>query len=119
VGAASLLILGACSASACPTDVESLNEPALHERIGSDFVAGTAIVHRYVDSPDPAYRGYDIGITSRIAGLAEHDQVMFVAAETPMPNIELGSEVLVIGRRGSTVAGIESAGCPVLVPMGP
>lgn len=132
VAAVAMLLVSGCSTavlqpsggpaigSDCPRGLEDLHDPALRQRIGSDFVAGTAIVHRYVDSPDPAYRGYDISITSRIAGLAEAEQVMFVAALSPLPNIELGAEVLVVGRRGPRVAEIQSgAGCPVFLPSGP
>jgi hypothetical protein len=113
-------LMGAgCETTAeCPRDLEHLQDPALPARIGSGFVAGTAIVNRYVDSPDTQYRGYDLEITSRVAGLAQADQVMFAMAQTPIPGIEPGDEVLVVGRRGPRVAEIQSAGCPVLAPVG-
>jgi hypothetical protein len=64
----------------------------------SDFVAGTGIVQRYVDSPDAQYRGYDLEITSRVARLAQADQIMFAVAQTPIPGVEPGDEVLVVDR---------------------
>jgi len=108
---------GCETGAGCPRDVEQLQDPALRASIGGSFVAGTAIVNRYVDSPDVQYRGYDLEITSRVAGLAEADQVMFAMAEAPIPGIEPGDEVLVVGRRGPRVAEIQSAGCPVLAPV--
>lgn len=117
--AAGLLVQSGCSSAACPSKAEDLRDAALRERIGADFAAGTAVVHRYVDSPDAEFRGYDISITQRVAGLAEADQVMFVRIDEPIPNIELGTEVLVVGRRGPKAAEIQPAGCPVLVPAGP
>ena len=103
----------------CPRTAEQLEDPTLRARIGGSFVAGTAMVNRYVDSPDAEYRGYDLEITSRVAGLAEADQIMFAAALTPIPGIEPGDEVLVVGRRGPRAAEIQSAGgCQALAPAG-
>ena len=117
VACALALLLGCSFDEVCPTDVEDLRDPALGKRLGPGLVAGTAIVQRYVDSPDSAYRGYDINITSRTAGLAEADQIMFVAAESEIPNIQPGDEVLVVGRRGPRAAEVRPAGCPALVPV--
>jgi hypothetical protein len=113
------LATAGCDATAgCPRDAQELQDPALRARIGADFVAGTAIVNRYVDSPDAQFRGYDLEITSRVAGMAEADQIMFAVAQTPISGIEPRDTVLVVGRRGPRVAEIRSAGCPVLTPVG-
>ena len=114
-----MLAASSCAtAAACPRDLVDLQDPALSARIGGNFVAGTAIVNRYVESPDAQYRGYDLEITSRVAGLARGDQIMFAMALNPIPGIEPGDEVLVVGRRGPKPAEIQSAGCPVLAPIG-
>lgn len=115
-----LMPLVGCEAEApCPVDRDDLDDPDLVQVIGTPLVAGTGIVQRYVDSPDLEFRGYDVQITGRVAGLAEADQIMFVAAASPIPDIELGAEVLVVGRRGPMPAEIRSSGCPALVPLEP
>jgi hypothetical protein len=108
----------ACDAmAACPSSVEQLHDPDLRARLGGSLVAGTAIVQRYVDSPDAEYRGYDLEIRTRVAGLAQSDQIMFASATEPLPGIEPGDEVMVIGRRGPRVAEIRAADCPLLKPV--
>jgi hypothetical protein len=116
---AMVLLTQACSTPQCPEQIEDLHDPAMRGRIGSGFVAGTGIVQRYVDSPDARYRGYDLQITSRIAGLAEADQIMFLAAQEPIPDIEPGADVLIVGVRGPRVAEYHPAGCPALIPYDP
>lgn len=111
--------LTACRTTECPAKPEQVDLAALRQSIGPDLVVGTAIVHRFVDSPDAEYRGYDISITSPIEGLGEAEQVMFVSLQTPLPSIELGADVLVVGQRGPRVAEIRPAGCPVLTPLAP
>jgi hypothetical protein len=101
----------------CPNNLEDLSDPAVRDRFGAGLVAGTAIEQRYVDSPDPDFRGYDINITFRGVGLAEADQVMFVAAQSPIPDVQPGVEVLVVGGRGPRAAEIQSMGCSALVPL--
>lgn len=104
----------------CPASLDALRDPAVAEQAGSDYVAGTAVVHRFVDSPDPHYRGYDISITSAIAGLAEGDQVMFVVMPNRLPDITLGTEVMVVGIRGPGRAGIRPVdSCAPLLPLTP
>jgi hypothetical protein len=112
-----LPLLGCSFDARCPTALEDLSDPAVRDRFGAGLVAGTAIVQRYVDSPDPDFRGYDINITFRGVGLAEADQVMFVAAQGPIPDVQPGAEVLVVGGRGPRAAEIQSMGCPALVPL--
>lgn len=96
-----------------------MDSPALRQQIGLDLVAGTGIVQRFVDSPDPQYRGYDLSVTSRVAGLAEADQIVFLALQSPMANVELGADVLIVGTRGPRGAEIRTADCPPLVPYDP
>lgn len=110
------VLLSGCGPTACPATVDDLHEPSLAGRIGPGFVAATAVVHRFVDVADPNSRGYDISITSPIAGLREDEQIMFAIVDERMSDIELGGEVLVVGRRHGP-AGIVPAGCPVLVPF--
>ncbi len=109
--------LSGCPVSSCPATLDDLDSEALAERFGSNLLAGTAIVQRFVDAPDAKYRGYDIDITSRVVGLAPTDQIMFVVAPARISTIELGAEVLVIGIRGTQPAEIIEGGCPVLVPL--
>ena len=113
-------VLPACAGQPCPRAPEDLHEPELASRIGQGFVAGTAIPNRFVDSPEPEFQGYDLTITSRVAGLAEADQVMFVVAQDPVPGIVMGEPVLLVGIRGPRPAEISPAGgCPVLAPIEP
>ena len=112
-----VLLMPGCASAPCPDRAEELDNPALRARVGSDLVAGTGIVQRYVDSPDSEHRGYDLQITSRVAGLAEADQIMFLAMESPMPNIEPGADVLIVGVRGPRPSEIRAGNCPVLVPI--
>jgi hypothetical protein len=110
-------LVGCAEDTTCPVQRSDLDDPDLAVVIGTPLVAGTGIVQRYVDTDNTRFRGYDVQITSRVAGLAEADQVMFVAAESPIPGIELGAEVLVVGQRGPMPAEIRSSGCPALVPL--
>lgn len=112
-------IVAGCTAGGCPSDVQELRDPSLKQRIGPDLVAGTAVVHRFVDTPDLEFRGYDISITSAVVGLEDADQVMFVAVQNPLPAVDLGDDVLVVGSRGPKPNEIRPAGCPVLVPISP
>jgi hypothetical protein len=108
------------SGGACPDDVDDLSDAALADLVGPGFVAAVAMVHRFVDSPDPQYRGYDISITTRIAGLAAADQVMFVSVDEPLPAITLGKDAIVVGVRGPRPLEISPYDlCPPLVPLAP
>lgn len=105
---------------ACPAEIEDLLDPALSEAVGPGLVAGTARVIRFLDSSDPAYRGYDINIDERIAGLAYDDPERLVHVQDPIPGIAPGDDVLVFGVRGPELGGVSPyAGCPPLVPMTP
>lgn len=113
-----LATVPACAAPVCPRVPNDLRDPALQARIGEDILAGIAIPNRFVDSPDLEFRGYDVEVTSRVAGLAAADQVMFVRVQDPLPGVELGMEMLLIGRRGPKPAEISPAGdCAPLAPM--
>lgn len=116
-----VLVLGlsGCPVSTCPASLEDLDPQALVDRFGSDTIAGTAIVQRFVDARDPLYRGYDVDITSRVVGLKPTDQVMFVVAHARASTIELGAQVMFVGTRGARPAEIVEAGCPVLIPLQP
>jgi hypothetical protein len=104
----------------CPTEVDDVRDPAMAALVGNAYVAGVAVVHRFVASPEPQFRGYDISITSAFAGLSEADQVMFVVTEDRLPGIELGAEAIVFGRRGPRPAEIRSvADCPPLLRLAP
>ncbi len=71
-----------------------------------------------VAAADPQYRGYDIEIVTRLAGLDESEQVMFVRAAAPIATIDPGGEVFVFGTRGPQPAEISSSGgCTVLTPI--
>ncbi len=108
------------SGGACPDDVDDLSDAALADLVGPGFVAAVAMVHRFVDSPDPQYRGYDISITTRIAGLAAADQVMFVSVDEPLPAITLGKDAIVVGVRGPRPLEISPYDlCPPRVPLAP
>ncbi len=100
--------------------LEELADPALAHEIGPDLVAGTAIAHRFVDTEAVAFRGYDISITSAIAGLADSDQVMFVTTRDRLPGVSLGTDLLVFGRRGPGLLEIRSVGhCQPLISVAP
>lgn len=102
----------------CPASLDELRDPALVEHVGSNYVAGTALVHRFVSTPGPLYRGYDISITSASAGLTEGDQVMCVVMPNRLPDVKLSTDMIVFGRRGPRPAEIRPAGscAPLLTP---
>ncbi len=118
---AGLIILAACTKTAapCPAAPEALASADLAVR-DEDPVAAQAIVQRFVPAPDPQYRGYDIQIVTRLAGLGANEQIMFVRADSKIDTIEPGDEVFVFGERGPQPAEISSSGgCPVLTPLDP
>jgi hypothetical protein len=84
------------------------------------MVAGTARVIRFLDSSDPAYRGYDVNIDIRIAGLNYDDPERLVHTQNPIPGIAPGDDVLVFGVRGKAIGSVLPYGqCPPLVPLVP
>ena len=124
-----LVATGGCSLQpACPSNPEALAsaDPASLEgdrgRRGArdDLVAATAIVNRFVSAADPQYRGYDIEIVARFAGLDASEQFMFVRTDSELDTVDPGDEVFVFGEHGPQPAEISSAGgCPVLTPLDP
>lgn len=104
----------------CPDQLDELRDPTLTEVVGSGLVAGSGRVIRFLDSSDPAFRGYDINIDVRIAGLAYDDPERLVHTQTPIPGIVPGDDVLIFGVQGPGLRGISAfGGCPPLVLMPP
>lgn len=104
--------------ASCPNALADLSDPALSEAVGPELVAGTARVIRFLDSSDPAYRGYDVNIDTRIAGLDYDDPERLVHVQNPIPGIAPGDDVLVFGVRGAAIGSVYPFGlCPPLVPI--
>ncbi len=122
-----IILLALVGLAACTFDIEppcpagpDVIDPSRLEAQDEDLVAAMAIVSRYVPAADPQYRGYDIEIVERLAGLDESEQLMFVRTVAPTSNIDPGAEVFVFGTRGPRLAEISSSrGCPVLTPIDP
>jgi hypothetical protein len=71
-----------------------------------------------LDSTDPAYRGYDVNIDTRIAGLDYDDPERLVHVQNPIPGIAPGDDVLVFGVRGAAIGSVYPSGqCPPLVAI--
>ncbi len=103
----------------CPSEPDAIDPSQLAAQ-DEDLVAATAIVKRFVAAPDPQYRGYDIEIVTRLVGLDESEQVMFVRAAAPIATIDPGGEVFVFGTRGPQPAELSSSGgCSVLTAISP
>jgi len=115
-----LLVAGGCSFQpACPAAPEAFASahPAVRDE---ELVAAQAIVQRFVPAPDPQYRGYDIQIVTRLAGLGASEQIMFVRADSELDTLDPGDQVFVFGVHGPQPAEISSSGgCPVLTPLDP
>ena len=117
-----LVSLGSCNAwdeQRCPTSLERLRSEKFTSNLGTDHVSGTAVVNRFVEAPDPQYRGYDIEIRTRAFGFRDDEQFMFVQTRDRLAGIEPGTEVILFGARGEQPAGIIGAGCSVLQPIPP
>ena len=118
-----LLTVVACTFEiepSCPSEPDAIDPSQLAALLDENLVAATAIVSRFVAAADPQYRGYDIEIVTRLAGLDESEQIMFVRAAAPIATIDPGGEVFVFGTRGPQPAEISSSGgCSVLAPINP
>lgn len=101
----------------CPDRLQDLRDPALADVVGPRMVAGTGHVIRFLDSSDSAYRGYEVSIETRIAGLAHNDPVRLVHTQNEIAGIVPGDEVLVFGVSGPMLLSVTPySGCPPLVP---
>lgn len=117
-GCSQVTVTPSGSDESCPDQLEELRDPAVSEVVGPDLVAGTARVIRFLNSSDPAHRGYEINIDTRIAGLTHNDPVRLVHIQNEMTGIAPGDEVLVFGVRGPQLLSVSPyAHCPPLVPM--
>jgi hypothetical protein len=108
-----------CSTQPCPNTIEGLRSEAFVDRLPTDTLVGIGRIVRFVDSPDAEFRGYDVAVETRIAGLEPGDVTVFVRALNRLPNIQDGDRVALVGKRGHPRALVEPAGCPALTPLIP
>ena len=103
-------LLGGC---ALPTGCPQTIEEARAVDLGDDMFVGGGYVIRFVPSPDPEYRGYDVNITAPIAPAGLWGTA-FLRVVTEIPGVQAGDPVLLIGprERGMLVLAGE---CPPLI----
>jgi hypothetical protein len=105
--------LGGCTLpTGCPQTIEAARTADL----GDDMFVGGGVVIRFVPSPDPEYRGYDVNITRPISP-ANFLNTAFLRVVTELPGIEAGDPVLLIGPRERGALVLPGA-CPPLTVVG-
>ncbi len=98
----------------CPSTYEGARS-VFGTRDADAFVA-TATVIRFVDSPDPEARGYDV-VVARYGGPLLVDRVVLVRVDDPIPGIGGGQAVLVLGQRTDQPNLILPGECVPLQPI--
>ncbi|MDQ3691242.1 MAG: hypothetical protein M3406_14670 [Chloroflexota bacterium] len=98
----------------CPSSYEGA-QSEFDTRDAHAFVA-TATVIRFVDSPDPEARGYDVAV-ARYGGPLLVDRVVLVRVDDPIPGIGGGQAVLVLGQRTDQPNLILPGECVPLQPI--
>ena len=86
------------------------------DTVDDDTFVATGTVARFVNSPDPDSRGYDIAI-ARHDGPVFVDGVVLVRVAEPMAGIANGQPVLVLGERTDRRNLILPGACPPLQPI--
>ena len=97
---------------ACPTSFDEARSVELDAGVEDPFIA-TGTVVRFVASPDPTSRGYDVNIARR-DGPVFVPGVAFVRLAEPAAGIQDGDAVLVLGDRVGGTAVVVPARCPAL-----
>ena len=104
-------VLAACSLptpTGCPQTIEAARalDPADRAFVGGGYVI------RFVPSPDPEFRGYDVNITTPISPSGPLNTA-FLRVANEIPGIQDGDPVLLIGPRARGVVVLPGA-CPAL-----
>ena len=86
------------------------------DTVDEDTFVATGTVARFVNSPDPDSRGYDIAI-ARHDGPGFVDGVVLVRVAERIAGIENGQPVLVLGERTDRRNLILRGACPALQPI--
>jgi hypothetical protein len=86
------------------------------ETVDDNTFIATGTVIRFVNSPDPEFRGYDIAV-ARHDGPVFVDGVVFIRAAGPFAGIAIGQPVLMLGERTDRRNLIMPGVCPPLQPI--
>ena len=86
------------------------------DTVDDDTFVATGTVARFVNSPDPDARGYDVAI-ARHDGPVFVDGVVLLRVAEPIAGIANGQPVLVLGERTDRRNLILPGGCPPLQPI--
>lgn len=106
---------GCEAAHVCPLTPDDVASGSF-SGLGADTVVFTGHVIRYVDSPEPESRGYDVGVRRWLKGTAS-PQGTFLRVAREVAGIQGGQPVMIIGEPVGTGAVIEAGACVPLVPI--
>lgn len=95
-----------------PEDCPGSAEEALARTEDADIFIGTGWLIRFVPSPDPATRGYEVSLRTR-NGVPYFDTIL-VLAEEPAPDRPNGIPVLVYGARTERARVVAQGPCDPL-----
>jgi hypothetical protein len=99
----------------CPATFDEARSGDFETVDDNTFIA-TGTVIRFVNAPDPEFRGYDIAV-ARHDGPVFVDGVVFIRAAEPVAGIAIGQPVLVLGERTDRRNLITPGVCPPLQPI--
>ena len=99
----------------CPVTFDEARSGDFETVDDNTFIA-TGTVIRFVNSPDPEFRGYDIAV-ARHDGPVFVDGVVFIRAAGPFAGIAIGQPVLMLGERTDRRNLIMPGVCPPLQPI--
>jgi hypothetical protein len=91
----------------CPETVDEAAEMSFGEA-----VVGGGYVIRFIPSPDPLVRGYDVNVTRPVSGATMNTYLLRVPAE--IPGIAPGAAVLLIAERRDGALVPMAGLCPAL-----
>ena len=92
----------------CPMTVDEATEMSF-----GDAIAGGGYVIRFIPSPDPSFRGYDVNVTRPVSERALMD-TYFLRTSTELAGISDGDPVLLIGARTDRAHVVVAGMCPPL-----
>jgi hypothetical protein len=114
--AAVVMTTAACeSIPACPQTVQQA-ETGDFSAIGAETFVAIARVARFVPSPDPDARGYDLGIERTIRGETSFEGI-FLRTASELPGIRPGQSVIVVAEPGPNERVIVQGTCVPLQPI--
>jgi hypothetical protein len=111
-----LTVASACETShVCPLTADAV-ETGEFIGLGEETVVFTGYVIRYVDAPDPEFRGYDVNVVRWLKGSASPEGT-FLRVPREVAGISGGQPVLIIGEPAENERVIEAGPCVPLVPI--